>query len=90
MLVFCGVCALSGCYSMQNAENFGQSSLAPSPSDRGDEFADVNRVDKEHEEMMLQSRKGMAKSNEVDKWWSDWIMSPEARSIERSLGVQYQ
>ena len=62
--------------------------LSSIPEDRADAYEDENRVDHEQESMMLDARKGMPASNEPDGWWG-LLMSPEARSIERSVGVQY-
>lgn len=93
-LIALALCAgLSGCDSLNNTRQSGHSmvnAMFPTPIDRSDDFEDENRVDRDHEQMMLQSRKGMAASNEVDGWWSDKIMSSKARSIERSLGVEYE
>jgi len=83
---------LGGCQSLDDSRQLGHStinSMFPVPQQRSNEFADENRVDKDHEEMMLDARKGMSKDKEIDSWWSNWIMSPEARSIERSLGVEH-
>jgi hypothetical protein len=85
-------CLSCGCQAMDDSRQLGHNtinSMFPVPQERGNDYADENRVDKGHEEMMLQSRSGMSKSSENDKWWFDKIMSPEARSIERSLGVEY-
>jgi hypothetical protein len=64
-------------------------SMFPTPENRADTHEDENRVDHEHEEMMLEARKDLTASNEQDGWLADLLHSPKHRSIERSLGVQY-
>lgn len=64
-------------------------SMFPSPVDRADNHEDENRVDHDHEKMMLDARKGLPASKEKDQWFANFFFSPEHRSIERSLGVEY-
>lgn len=85
-------CAVTGCSAMNDSREMGHTmvnSMFPTPEERADEYADENRVDREHEKMMLDARQGLSASKEPDKWWFDKIQSPESRSIERSLGVDY-
>jgi hypothetical protein len=35
-----------------------------------------------------EARKYRATESDPDPWWQDYIMSPRARAIERSLGVE--
>ncbi|MBD3672240.1 MAG: hypothetical protein HUJ26_01825 [Planctomycetaceae bacterium] len=85
---------LAGCQSLNDTREAGHQSInsmffmAPSASHK--EQKARNELNREHEEMMLESRKDMSKSNETDRWWFENVMSDEARSIERSLGVQYE
>jgi hypothetical protein len=86
-------CAMMGCSAMNDSRDMGHTmvnSMFPTPDDRADSHQDENRVDREHENMMLDARHGLAASKEPDGWWSNWLMSPKSRSIERSLGVEYQ
>lgn len=85
---------LSGCQALDNSREAGHRGLNSlfymAPSASHDEQKTRSKLNKDHEEMMLESRKDMSKSNETDRWWFENVMSDEARSIERSLGVQYQ
>ena len=85
---------LTGCQSLDNSREAGHQTLNSlfylSPSENRSEQKARSELNREHEEMMLDSRKDMSKSNETDRWWFDNVMSDEARSIERSLGVQYE
>lgn len=58
------------------------------PDDPYEDFDDPNRIDEKQEQMMLDARRGIGASHEPDKWWTH-LQSAEARSIERSLGVEY-
>lgn len=81
-----------GCTAMNDSRKMGHAmvnSMFPTPENRTDTHQDENRVDRGHEKMMLDARRDLSKSEEPDKWWFEKIQSPEARSIERSLGVQY-
>lgn len=91
------VCALTsvciaGCGLSNGARQFTSSVsrlLPGNPGDTYETFNDPNRVDANQEQMMLDARKGLSASREPDKWWSDSLHSAQARSIERSLGVEY-
>jgi hypothetical protein len=78
---------------MNDSREMGHSminSMFPTPQDRADNHEDENRVDRDHETMMLDARQGIPGSKEKDGWYADIFHSAEHRSIERSLGVQYE
>ena len=78
---------LSGCASFQNRP--GASAPIPTVGNTANPADDERKIDKEDELIMLSARKGMSKAQEPDKMWYDHVMSEKARSIERSLGVEY-
>ncbi len=76
------------CYALFVA---GCAGMYPGMATSGDGQTSRSPNDVEHENMMnsARNRSGMARSVEPDRWWSDWLMSPQARNIENSLGVEY-
>lgn len=47
------------------------------PADEEDEWSAVGR----------EGRQGMDRERDPDRWWQNHIMSPQARNIERNLGI---
>lgn len=93
-LLCCGF-GLSGCGLLQATRDMAEHArdvYTATPNGRRDDVNDEDApADKDTEEMMLGARaaSGVQGSAEPDKWWYDYVMSPEARSIERDLGVSY-
>jgi len=88
VVVLC--CAGTGCNALNHSRNMKMvGTMSPTPEDRADTYEDENRVNREREDMMLGARHDLPPSKETGGWWN-MLSSAEARSIERSVGVQYQ
>ena len=93
-LICCGF-GVSGCGVVQATRQMAEStrkSYVPHPNGPRDDVNDDNSgEDDDTEKIMLGARaaSGVQSSKEPDKWWYDYVMSDEARSIERDLGVEY-
>jgi len=53
------------------------SPLRPDQEEEEDEWSAVGK----------EGRHGMDRERDPDRWWQNYIMSPQARSIERNLGI---
>ncbi|MEZ6129282.1 MAG: hypothetical protein R3C59_11410 [Planctomycetaceae bacterium] len=53
------------------------SPLRPEDLDEEDEWSVAGK----------EGRHGMERERDPDRWWQNYIMSPQARSIERNLGI---
>ncbi|HSG71807.1 MAG TPA: hypothetical protein VLA12_15415 [Planctomycetaceae bacterium] len=92
-LLLCAVLTVNslGCGVMQGVQNFSAQTVQMfrgTPDDPYEDFDDPNRIDEKQEQMMLDARQSLGASHEPDKWWTS-LQSAEARSIERSVGVEY-
>jgi hypothetical protein len=92
-LLLCAIVTVTslGCGVLQGAKELSTHTarlLRVNPDDTYEAFDDPNRIDEKQEQMMLDARRGIGASHEPDKWWTN-LQSAEARSIERSVGVEY-
>ena len=93
-LTLCAVMMVTqtGCSIVNGMKKFSTdmaSTMRPDSYNSSEDYDDANKVDRDHEQMMMDARRGSAASKEPDGWFSNWFYSEEGRSIERSLGVEY-
>jgi hypothetical protein len=87
----CACVSLTSCQSGPGGKGLASGAALmyrQSSAENTEDFDDPNRVDRNQEQMMLDARRGLEVSREPDKWFADYFQSEEARSIERSLGVE--
>jgi len=89
LLLLAMLAAFPGCTTMMtDAQEFWSQSkraMVPSASDYQDGSTDEGE---EWEFVGKEARGNEPKEREVDRWWWENVMSPQARSIERNLGYE--
>jgi hypothetical protein len=81
--------ASTGCTMMSDVRSNMSHSMKkfrPHPFDEGNELQVVDNKDK-WEDDLREARPDIQLEADPDDWWWNKVMSPQSRSIERSLGI---
>lgn len=77
----------TGCMMMQSGKDAMTQSMRMFRPKPFDEVPDHNPEDDEWDFVGNEGRGDQPRERETDRWWHNLVMSPEARSIERNLGI---